>query len=238
MSHRVKICILFASFVVSAAAMLFMEPISQEESYHDFADRRTILGIPNFCDVFSNIPFAVVGVAGLIALRKESMAYTVFFVGVTFVSVGSAYYHLQPTTQRLFWDRLPMTVAFMSLFAATIGERISASAGKILLFPFCAVGIMSILYWNWTGDLRIYGLVQYYTMFALILILLLMPSGYSRGNDLWIALMFYAISKVLEALDKQVFAAGGVVSGHSLKHIAAAAATYWILRMISRRQPI
>ena len=43
----------------------------------------------------------------------------------------------------------------------------------------------------------------------------------------------YALAKTFEALDPQIFALGGVVSGHTLKHLAAAAAAAWLLRVAS-----
>jgi hypothetical protein len=49
---------------------------------------------------------------------------------------------------------------------------------------------------------------------------------------------FYALAKALEALDKPIFAAGHIVSGHTLKHLAAAAAGYCILHMLQRRRPV
>jgi hypothetical protein len=49
---------------------------------------------------------------------------------------------------------------------------------------------------------------------------------------------FYLLAKVTETFDKQIFAIVHVVSGHTIKHIAAAAGSYWILRMLERRGPI
>jgi hypothetical protein len=38
----------------------------------------------------------------------------VLFAGVTLSSLGSSYFHLAPDNARLMWDRLPMTIAFIS----------------------------------------------------------------------------------------------------------------------------
>ncbi len=48
----------------------------------------------------------------------------------------------------------------------------------------------------------------------------------------------YAVAKVSELLDAKIFALGQVVSGHALKHLVAAIAAYWILRMLRRRHPL
>jgi hypothetical protein len=49
---------------------------------------------------------------------------------------------------------------------------------------------------------------------------------------------FYVLAKILETADRQVFGLGRIVSGHTLKHLAAAAAGYWILRMLQKRTPL
>jgi hypothetical protein len=48
---------------------------------------------------------------------------------------------------------------------------------------------------------------------------------------------FYALAKVLEALDKPIFSLGHIVSGHTLKHLVAATAAYWIVRMLQKQRP-
>jgi hypothetical protein len=114
----------------------------------------------------------------------------------------------------------------------------------LLLLPlFLIAGIASVLQWyaselHGLGDLRFYAAVQAYSALVL-LIVLLFPARYSRGSDLAIIVGFYALAKVLELLDKPIFFhTGHLVSGHTLKHLAAAAAGYWLLRMLQTRRPI
>jgi len=104
---------------------------------------------------------------------------------------------------------------------------------------FEIVGVASVLYWRSSelrghGDLRFYAAVQVYVILILLLALLL-PPKYTRGSDFAIIVGFYALAKIFEAADHQIFSLGHIVSGHSLKHLAAAAAGYWILRMIKKR---
>lgn len=245
--------------------LLSLPAIPQDPGYHGFADQRVLFGIPNFSDVVSNGAFLVVGVWGLFFLkrpsiadgcifneglnadsrtfneRSESWAYVVLFWGLVLTSFGSAYYHLAPDNVGLFWDRLPMTLLFTALLAATVAERISAKAGLRLL-PFLVIaGVGSVVYWYWSelqgvGDLRPYVLMQYYPALAIPLIAFLFPSRYTRGSDLIGVWAFYGVAKLLEALDAELLALGGVVSGHTLKHFAAALAAYWILRMLRKRR--
>jgi hypothetical protein len=49
---------------------------------------------------------------------------------------------------------------------------------------------------------------------------------------------FYALAKVLEALDRPIYNLGHIISGHTLKHLAAAMAVYWLARMIQKRRPM
>src|SRR5207249_3774778 len=81
----------------------------QDPTYHDFADRRTFFGIPNFFDVTSNLAFLLVGIAGLRTCLRNGLdgncyAWVALFAGVTLVSAGSAYYHWEPSNQTLLWD--------------------------------------------------------------------------------------------------------------------------------------
>src|SRR5882672_11520007 len=141
--------------VVVVGVILFRPPIHQDIRYHHFFDHRTLWGVPNFWNVVSNLPFLLVAMWGLRAFRSttaflqgwERMAYCILLAGVALVAFGSSYYHSHPDNRTLFWDRLPMTVVFMSLLATTIGERISPNAGRLLLVPLLVVGVAAILHW-------------------------------------------------------------------------------------------
>jgi hypothetical protein len=231
---------------------LLLPPIPQPLAYHNFADQRAWLGIPNFGDVASNLPFAIVGLCGLIFLFKshankfadprERWLYLLMFAALILTAFGSSYYHLAPGNARLVWDRIPIMIVFMALLAAAIAERVSVRAG-LWLFPILqAAGIGSVLVWRagelqGHGDLRFYAAVQVYAILVLLLVLLL-PPRYTRGSDFAVVVGFYVLAKILEESDRQVFALGHLVSGHTLKHLAAAAAGYWILRMLQKRDCI
>jgi len=220
-------------------------------SYHQFADQRPWLGIPNFGDVVSNLPFAIVGIWGLIFLLRPSAQnhfadprqrwiYRLMFAGLLLTAVGSAYYHLAPGNARLVWDRLPIMIVFMALVDAVIAERVSVNVGLWLLPALLAIGGGSVLEWRASelhghGDLRFYAAVQVYAILVLLLALLL-PSKYTRGSDFAAVVGFYILAKILETADRQIFAVGHIVSGHTLKHLAAATAGYWILRMLQKRE--
>ena len=250
-----RVAILVGMAALAAGITLLLPPLAQPAYYHDFADGRTILGVPHFLNVVSNVPFALVGAFGLWFLARGAGAgrrgtepllgpadrwtFGVMFAGVLLTAFGSATYHLRPDDAGLFWDRLPMSVAFMGFLAGMISERISSKAGAILLGPLVVLGMASVLWWRLTGsrgagDLRFYVLVQAFPLAALPYVALALPARYLPARGLLVALGWYALAKGLELLDGWVYGLGHVVSGHTLKHLAAAAGTWWVLWAIVR----
>jgi predicted membrane channel-forming protein YqfA (hemolysin III family) len=237
-----KVLLLVSLALIACVVMLFVKPIPQDQRYHHFADERMYFSIPNFWNVISNVPYFIFGGAGILFLireRKNNLfrnnywAYQVFFIGAFLISFGSAYYHAWPDNETLVWDRLPMTVAFMGFFAVIVGEYINAKAGRILLFPLVALGVLSVLYWIFTehegrGDLRWYAIVQYLPMILLPLIVILFRTSQST-KYLWYMMLAYLLAKIFEAGDFVLFEKTPL-SGHTLKHFAASCAPlfFWL----------
>lgn len=254
-SRRRSHAILILAVVVAAVTTAAMPPVPQDPAYHAFADSRPMFGVPNALNVLSNTAFLVVGSFGLWVLwrhgRSASLfagapvsqarcAYAALFAGTLLTAFGSAYYHLAPDTSRLVWDRLPMTVGFMGLLAAILGERVSAGAARRLFVPLLAAGALSVAWWGWTeargaGDLRAYGLVQFGSLAIVVLALVLYRLPHSGTAFLVAALATYGAAKVFEAFDEQIFALGGIVSGHTLKHLTAAIGLWLVALMLRRR---
>ncbi len=233
---------------IVAAAFALVPPIGQPRWYHDFADRRAWLGVPNFLDVASNIFFLAVGVAGWARLPharfaepRERWPYAVFFAGLVLTGFASAWYHLAPTDARLAGDRLAMTLAFAGFAAALLQEQGGASFGLPALATLLVAGPGAVLYWAASeaaggGDLRAYFLLQGLAMLLAPLLVWLLPGRYSRGGD-WLAVLgLYALALALEWLDKPIFGATGSVSGHTLKHLVAALAGWAVLRHLRLRR--
>lgn len=229
-----RVGVLVALAVVGIIVAALLPPIPQDLAYHAFADRRTLAGIPNALNVLSNVVFLVVGAAGL--ARVHTGAAALLFAGVAGTAFGSAWYHLAPGNARLVWDRLPMSVVFATFLAFVIADRVSASAGRALLVPLVVVGVASVGYWALLADdLRPYGLVQFFPMLAIPFLMLTYPSPRGRDSGLWWAIGCYGASKITECFDAGIFAFGGIVSGHTLKHLLAGVGAAFILRWIVRR---
>jgi len=253
LSKRTGVVVLVTLTLVVIIAAILAPRIAQPLAYHNFADRRVWLDIPNFGDVVSNAGFAIVGLWGLVILlgkpsrvqfvdSRERWPYVIVFAGMILTAIGSSYYHLAPDNDRLVWDRLPMTIVFMALVAAMIIERISVPIGLALLPLLSFIGIASVVEWhlseiNGASDLRFYAALQGYAVLLLLAILLL-PPRYTRSSDLAVVVGFYVLAKITEAADRPIFAFGHVASGHTIKHLAAAAAGLWILRMLQKRRPV
>lgn len=230
--------------VAGVAVAFCLPPLPQDPTYHAFADRRTFFSIPNFWNVFSNLPFVLVGAFGLRTLpwlhpSALRSAYVVFCIGVVWVGLGSAYYHYAPSTPALLWDRLPMTVAFMALFSMVVHDRISVRCGRILLWPLVCAGLAAVGYWYGSelygqGDLRAYGVIQFLPMLLIPLMLILYNGKGLRASWLWGTLWAYAVAKVAEHFDGTLYAITGIVSGHSVKHVLGGLAVLWVVFAVPR----
>jgi Ceramidase len=217
--------------------VLLLPSIPQDQAYHLFADQRTLFGVPNFWNVSSNVPLLAVGAAGLARVRAGRAA-AVLFLGLFLTGIGSAYYHLDPRDSTLLWDRLPMTVAFAAIFALVVEERVGARAGAVALWPMLALGVASLFVWLRTDDLRLYFWAQSFPALALLMLLVFYPAKYTHGRYWVVALALYALAKVFEFSDEAIYSFGHILSGHTLKHLFAAAAGFAILRYLRVRRTI
>ena len=96
----------------------------------------------------------------------------------------------------------------------------------------------SLLLWRQTDDLRLYGWVQFFPCIVLPLMFWLLPPKYT-GTWYWVAgAGWYLLAKLLEHFDAAIQSALHVMAGHALKHVAAAAACYAILRAFQTRKPL
>ena len=238
--------------LLTVAAAFLLPPLPQPLDYHDFADQRGALGIDNFLDVVSNAAFLLAGIAGLVVVLsgrarfefpQERWPWLVFFAGILLTAAGSSYYHLEPNNETLFWDRVPMTIAFAGLVAGQIAERMSPRVGVALLTPMLAIGAASVIYWRATeragaGNVLPYAILQAYTMAAVLLLAFTHPSRYTRGSDIYWVFAAYLAAKVTETFDAEFWEwTAGVISGHTLKHYFAALAGVIVCLTLARRRP-
>jgi hypothetical protein len=187
-------------------------------------------GIPNFWNVVSNLPFAIVGILGLRKFR--SPGDRILSLGVLLTAFGSAYYHLAPSDSRLVWDRLPMTVIFMAFVACANAEQRDVEPSPWIMGVLIVVGAGTVLWWRVTGDLRPYAVVKFGPILYLVPALL----WSERRKYLWSIVRLFGLAQALELADEGVYS-WFLVSGHTLKHLAAGLATLVVYRWRLRLAP-
>ena len=229
-------------------ALLFFgaAPILQPAGYHDLADQRSMLGIGHFWNVVSNLPFLVVGLMGLALLRRKpeeaAAAWATLFGGTVLVAFGSSWYHSHPDDATLIWDRVPIGIAFMGFFSALLVEHLEGAARRMahrLLAPLVILSLAAIWWWHASGDLSLWVWVQAAPMLAVVLVLALLPGRYTHRRYLAYALACYAAAKLFELGDLQLMHwSAGLMSGHALKHFAAAAGVWCLYLMLRERAAI
>jgi hypothetical protein len=207
---------------------------------HAFIDARSFFGIPNCLDVISNIPFLFAGAWGLMVLRRRTLpnathrAAQVFFIGLILTCFGSSLYHWAPSDFGLMIDRLGMAVAFAGVISFAAGSRLGESVAQqatpvlLLLAPLAAVAAYSL------HNVLPWAVVQFGGM-LMIVWLATLPQREGSALNLWALIAWYALAKLFEAQDEAVFQlTQGIVSGHSLKHIAACMAAWPVIAALKK----
>lgn len=259
MKRKTRLTILWVAAAITIVVGLLMSPIEQPVYYHDFADDRTLFGIPNFMNVATSLAFLPVGIMGLYAIfnrsrranrpvfieEREKWPWVVVFAGITLTAFASIYYHLSPSHETLVWDRVSITLVATGILCAVLTERVSIRGGLRLMPPLALIGIATVFYWIWTeqredvsGNLVPYALIQVMPFVIAPLAILMFSPRYNRTGDIFVAMALYVAAMIFEVADAGIYAIGGIISGHSLKHFTAAACIYWLFRMIDRRQAL
>jgi hypothetical protein len=230
---------LSCALLVALALACWGPFVGQYAHYHAFADQRGWLGLPHALDVLSNLPFALAGGLGLWRLRKlpatqrddgRAQLAALFFVGLVVTAVCSGYYHWQPDNAGLAVDRIGMVLAFAGLLGAAVADRVSVRMGRAVALAVVLLGPVSVAVWWRSDNLLPWSVLQGGGMLLVLAMALRpkLPEGW--GLPLVAVIAWYALAKLLELGDHQVFTATqGWISGHSLKHVAAAMAAWPVL---------
>jgi hypothetical protein len=236
--------------LIAVGGIWLYGPIVQFAHYHEFADDRSVFGIANAWNVLSNIGFAGVWVWGLWRLwghRTDPIlssgwpGYSVFLYSLILTTAGSSFYHWSPDNFRLIWDRLPIALACAGLLTAVSAETNPQVNGSYRRIWLMSVAVFGVFWWYYTGengqgDLRPYLLLQ---CLPLVLIPLWQAIyGATRSDRLvfGLAIGLYAVAKAAEWYDHGLLVLlGGWISGHTIKHLLAAAASAVIVaRLVDR----
>lgn len=248
MMKRLHVYLFVVALLFTIVGLWWYGPIPQDPNYHDFADQRKWGGIPNFWDVASNLPMFFLGFFGIwhcltnwgnrIGLVTKLIPLCLS-LGMISACVGSAYYHWDPKNLTLVWDRLPMTLMFMPLFALLIYDFIGEKEGKLAFWLLIPLGVFSVLYWWQTeaagrGDLRFYAFVQFFPMVAAVLLVMMTPQKVNYTRHLVMALGWYVLAKLFEHFDDKVFDTLRFWSGHTIKHLLSSVSLFFVLKILDK----
>lgn len=226
---------------------------------HPYADERTWMGIAHAGDVLSNLAFLFAGLVGMLTLRRvkgapmqsvrrpdparqgQLLAAHVFFLGLILTSLGSAWYHLAPDPARLVLDRLGMAIGFAGILALAAQDQWGANAGDRALAWLLPVALVSAILPHVQGNVLPWALLQYGGVLYLVFVAWRQALGHTVAGRQRIhfgaVVAIYVVAKLLENADAAVFEwTGHLMSGHSLKHLVAAAAALPVLAAFQRQE--
>ena len=229
--------------VLALLALALWGPVLHDHPHqHGFADQRTLWGIPCALDVLSNLPFALAGAWGLMLLGRVRPGVLdaatratagLFCAGLLLTAAASSWYHWQPDNAGLLWDRLGMAVAFAGMLGLAAAQRVSPRAGSATALVALAAGPLAVLWWAHTSNLLPWAVVQLGGMLLVLALACLPQRAGALALRLGPVIAWYGAAKLLELGDHAVFEVTGQwVAGHSLKHLAAAAAAWPVLRAL------
>ena len=211
-----------------------MNKITLPKGYHYFADKRRLVGLPNAMNVLSNL-FIIIPVIYLLKHKTENNTNNnLLIIHITLLSLASAYYHYNPSDKSIFWDIL--MIATLSIIVLNIINEYKYGS------LFYILGILSVVYWKQTGDIRLYLLI----LIGVPIIFFLKYYGNKEEEDdkgikknLYIILFFTVLYRFVEYYDHQIYnITNKMISGHTLKHIFAGLSILYIVKLLKEDNKI
>lgn len=133
-------------------------------------------------------------------------------------------------------DRMGMAVAFAGVLALSVAERVGKREARLFLPTVSVLALVSAVLPHLQGNVLPWAVVQFGGMGLVVWAATRRPVQGVLGVSLAGLIAWYTVAKLLEFGDEAVFRATGEwVSGHSLKHVAAACAALPILVGLRRR---
>jgi hypothetical protein len=122
-----------------------------------------------------------------------------------------------------------------ALLVDRFGPRVAGAVPALMV-----VGMGSVVQWGISeqhgqGDLRWYALYQGLVMIFAAELLLMFPSLGNSTRPFVIAALANLAAKIFELLDAPIYQLGGIVSGHTLKHLSASLGFIPLVLLVRRR---
>lgn len=222
-----------SGLIILLILAIFLPSIQQDQNYHNFADQRALFGVNNAFDTLSNLAFIIVGILGLFNFYNNkfikisnsfSVILNLFFISIILTGLGSGYYHLSPNDFTLVFDRLALTLVFTFILAMLANVRISERSGFHTLAELIILAPLTVLIWNYNGNLTPYAILQFGGIIIIVLTLLL-TKAQKQSPCFASLIILYGFAKVTEFYDVEIFKLSqNLISGHTLKHLIGAIA--------------
>lgn len=222
-----------SGLIILLILAIFLPSIQQDQNYHNFADQRALFGVNNAFDTLSNLAFIIVGILGLFNFYNNkfikisnsfSVILNLFFISIILTGLGSGYYHLSPNDFTLVFDRLALSLTFAVVLAMLASIRISERSGFHTLAELIILAPLSVLLWNYNGNLTPYAVLQFGGI-ILILLTLLLTKAPKQSPCFASLIILYGFAKATEFYDVEIFKLSqNLISGHTLKHLIGAIA--------------
>jgi len=222
-----------SGLIILILLAIFLPSIEQNQNYHNFADQRTLFGVRNAFDTLSNLAFIIVGILGLVNFYNNryikisnsfSVLLNLFFIAIILTGLGSSYYHQNPNDFTLVFDRLAMSLVFAVVLAMLAYLKVSPRFGLHTLAELLILAPLTVLIWNYNGNLTPYAVLQFGGIILVVLTLILTKA--SKPSPCFTSLIIlYGVAKLAEFYDEKIFILSqNLISGHTLKHLIAALA--------------
>ncbi|MBI5279868.1 MAG: hypothetical protein HY854_25790 [Burkholderiales bacterium] len=233
--------VLLAAVAAFIALALLGPAVPNPADPHGFADQRALWGVPYAMDVLSNLPFALAALAGGAWLWRIRHAVStvqvalsaLFFAGLAATAAGSAWYHLRPDDAGLAVDRYAMSIAFAGLLGLAAAGRAGERAGLALGISLLVLAPASVAVWSATGNVLPWAVVQFGGMAGVLACAFTRPLPGGLPVRWLLVLAAYGVAKLFEANDHAIYElTGHALSGHTLKHLAAACAAWPLIASV------
>jgi len=198
---------------------LLTKPVPIPKGYHDFADKRTLIkGIPNTLDILSNLAIALPGIYLICEQKKLSF----LSINILLLAITSVYYHINPNDTTIFLDMIFLASVNTIIFSFFVNKEI----GQVVY----VLGILSVLYWKRTGDIRLYEFLKIgIPIYALIQLI----TNDKVSHYLVPFIILGVLVRYTEFNDKAIFTlTNGLISGHTIKHILGGIELYIVILLL------
>lgn len=240
---KTEALLLVACLALLALALLG-PALPQPGQYHEFADQRALWGLPFAMDVLSNVPFALAGGAGMVALLRlppralgnvqRAMTW-LFFAGLVLTAGAPAWYHWHPVESGLAIDRCGMAVAFAGLLGLAAAGRVSDRAGAALGLAVMVLAPLAAQVAARSGNVLPWAALQFGGIALILWFAALRPRPGTLGFSCGLVILAYGVAKLLEVNDHPIYElTGQFVSGHTLKHAVGSLAALPVIAALWR----